>query len=107
MLAQFFQVVICDLSQPQIARFVFVAFKALLNMVRLLWFVFIVASTFQRTRPKNGSCTQETGVAPQRKPTAARGNRLKMGPRVGLVANPPFPPPPPPLSRAKTSLKRT
>ena len=43
MLAQFFQVVICDLSQPQIPRFV--AFKALLNMARPLLFVFIVAST--------------------------------------------------------------
>ena len=42
MLAQFFQVVICDLSQPQIPRFV--AFKALLNMARPLLFVFIVAS---------------------------------------------------------------
>ena len=41
MLAQFFQVVICDLSQPQIPRFV--AFKALLNMARPLLFVFIVA----------------------------------------------------------------
>ena len=57
MLAQFFQVVICDLSQPQMPRFV--AFKALLNMARPLLFVFIVASTFQRTRQKNGSCTQE------------------------------------------------
>ena len=102
MLAQFFQVVICDLSQPQIPRFV--AFKALFNMARPLWFVFIVASTFQRTRHKNGSCTQETGAAPHRKPTAARGNGLKMGTRVGLVANNR---PPPPLSRAKTSLKRT
>ena len=91
MLAQFFQVVICDLLQPQIARFV--AFKALLNVVRPLWFVFIVASTFQRTRQKNGSCTQETGAAPHRKPTAAQGNRMKMGPRVGLVANPPPTPP--------------
>ena len=43
MLAQFFHVVICDLSQPQIPRFV--AFKALLNMARPLLFVFIVAST--------------------------------------------------------------
>ena len=86
MLAQFFQVVICDLSQPQIPRFV--AFKALLNMARPLLFVFIVASTFQRTRQKNGSCTKETGPAPHRTPTAARGNRMKMGPRAGLVANP-------------------
>ena len=43
MLAQFFHVVICDLSQPQIPRFV--AFKALHHMARPLLFVFFVAST--------------------------------------------------------------
>ena len=50
MLDQFLQVVICDLSQPQIPRFA--AFKVLLNMARLNMFVFIVASAFQCTRQK-------------------------------------------------------
>ena len=70
MLAQFFQVVICDLSQPQIPRFV--AFKALLNMARPLLFAFIAASSFQCTRQKNGMCTKQTGAAPRRKPLLQR-----------------------------------
>ena len=60
MLAQFFQVVICDLSQPQIPRFV--AFKALLNMARPLLFVFIVASTFPPPPPPDISKTYMKGA---------------------------------------------
>ena len=71
MLPQFFQVVICDLSQPQMPRFV--AFHCCIHFPTYAsekWFVH----------------TGKTGAAPHRKPTTAQGNRIKMGRRVGLVA---------------------